>query len=210
MKVVIYHAEAGVAKKRREGIYKELTALLKKNVNSFGFPLIHLTTTGHEGWGDENYFYDLDPELVNYNRELCYIDFLKNSANDTDVYWFTEPDWRINQLFPPLENDIDFLLRDDSAPLHPGWRLAKRSALPVFEETLKCYDLRPDQKVWGGDSTGLRNLYDNFGRPTNTIKAFGCSIGFRYYKSYGMRKAKYTQQFKADHKEELLERYGKE
>jgi hypothetical protein len=210
MKVVIYHAEANVAKKRRPGIYKELTALLKKNVNSFGFPLIHLTTTGHEGWGDENHFYDLDPKEINYNRELCYIDFLKNSANDTDVYWFTEPDWRINQLFPPLENDIDFLLRNDNAPLHPGWRLAKRSALPVFEETLKCYDLSPDQKIWGGDSTGLRNLYDNFGRPTNTINAFGCSVGFRYYKAYGMRKAKFTQQFKADHKEELLERYGKE
>jgi hypothetical protein len=210
MKVVIYHAEANVAKKRRPGIYKELTALLKKNVNSFGFPLIHLTTAGHEGWGDENYFYDLDPKEINYNRELCYIDFLKNSANDTDVYWFTEPDWRINQLFPPLENDIDFLLRDDNAPLHPGWRLAKRSALPVFEETLKCYDISPDQKIWGGDSTGLRNLYDNFGRPTDTFKAVGCSVGLRYYKEYGMRKGKYTQQFKADHKEELLERYGKE
>lgn len=211
MKVVIYHADTqrGIFK-HRANIYKDLTLLLKKNVNSFGYPLIHLTTIGHEGWGDENYFYDLNPELINLNRELCYIDFLKNTANDTDTYFFFEPDWRINSKFPPLTNDIDFLLRNDSAPLHPGWRLAKRSALPIFEEILECYDMEPSQQVWGGDSTALRNLYDRMGQPVSLLNYKGCNIGFREYKQYGMRKSKFTQQFKADHKEELLDRYGKE
>jgi hypothetical protein len=209
MKVVIYHADSPtrVEFKHRPGIYKELTELLKRNVNSFGFPLIHLTTTGHEGWGDENYFYDLDPSLINYNREICYVDFLKNTAEDDQVYWFTEPDFRLAQVFPPLEHDIEFILRHDPVPFPPGWRLAKKSALPIFEETLDCYDLT--QKVWGGDSTGLRNLWERFGQPdgTQSINYKGCSVGFREYKPYGMRKSKYTQQFKADHKDELLGKY---
>ena len=93
MKVVIYHAETKRAEfKHRPGMYKDLTLLLKKNVNSFGCPLVHLTTSGHEGWGDENYFYDLNPDLINLNREKCYIDFLKNTANDQDTYFFFEPD----------------------------------------------------------------------------------------------------------------------
>ena len=211
MKVVIYHAETKRAEfKHRPGMYKDLTLLLKKNVNSFGCPLVHLTTSGHEGWGDENYFYDLNPDLINLNREKCYIDFLKNTANDQDTYFFFEPDWRINSMFPPLTGDVDFLLRNDSAPLHPGWRLAKRSALPIFEEILECYDMDPTQQVWGGDSTALKNLYDRMGQPTGPIVYKGCRVGFRPYKPYGMSKSKFTQQFKADHKQELLDRYGKE
>jgi hypothetical protein len=66
------------------------------------------------------------------------------------------------------------------------------------------------QKMWGGDSTGLRDLHVKMGMPTENLNFSGCSVGFRYYKEYGMRKGKYTQQFKADHKDELLERYGKE
>jgi len=209
MKVVIYHADTSRGTfKHRDGIYKELTLQLKKNVNDLGFPLIHLTTKGYEGWGDENYFYDLNPDLINLNREICYVDFLKNTANDQDTYFFFEPDWRINSMFPPLVGDVEFLLRDDNAPLHPGWRLAKRSALPIFEEILECYDMEPTQQVWGGDSTALKNLYDRMGRPTRPITYKRCQIGFRPYKQYGMRKSKFTQQFKADHKEELLERYG--
>lgn len=207
MKVVIYHADTTRADfKYKSGMYKEITSILKKNVNSFGYPLIHLTTKEHEGWGDENYFYDLNPELINYNREICYIDFLKNAAVDNEVYWFTEPDWRLISDFPTLENDIDFLLRPDVIPLHPGWRLAKRSALPIFEETLKCFDL--NYMVWGGDSIGMKNLYDQMKNPTCTINYKGCSVGFRPYKQYGTRKSKYTQQFKADHKKEIIERWG--
>lgn len=210
MKVVIYHADGCVAEKFRPGMYKDLTRILKKNVNEFDLDLIHLTTTGHEGWGDENHFFDLDPNQVNYNREICYVEFLKNLADENEIYWFTEPDWRINEIFPPLENDIDFLLRNDQAPLHPGWRLAKKSALPIFEETLRCYDVSGTQKTWGGDSTGLRNLYEKMNQPIQTINFLGCSVGFREYKKYGMRKSKFTQQFKSNHKEEILERYGKE
>lgn len=207
MKVVIYHADSNsrVDFKHRDGIYKELTEVLRKNTNSFGYPLIHLTTNGHEGWGDQNYFYDLNPEEINYNREVCYVEFLKHTAKDDETYLFFEPDWRIVSKFPPLEHDVDFLLRDDIIPMHPGWRLAKKSALPIFEETLDCFELT--QKVWGGDSAGMANLYDRFGRPSDTITYKGCSVGFRPYKPYAMRKGKYTQQFKADHKDELLGKY---
>jgi hypothetical protein len=209
MKVVIYHAtsEERVHFKNRVGIYKQITEIFKENVNSFSFPLIHLTTTGHEGWGDENYYYDLDPREINYNRELCFIDFLKNTADPNEVYWFTEPDWRIESMFPPLENDVDFLLRPDIIPLHPGWRLAKKSALPIFEELLDCFYL--EQKVWGGDSAGMANFYARADNPASTFEYKGCKVGLRPYKEYGRRKSRYTQQFKADHKEEIVTKYGK-
>lgn len=209
MKVVIYHADSPdrVEFKNRSNVYKKITEIFKDNVNSFDLPLIHLTTTGYEGWGDENYFYDLNPVEINYNRELCFIDFLKNSAEDNEVYWFTEPDWRLESMMPPLETDVDFLLRDDIIPLHPGWRLARKSALPIFEEILNCFYL--PQKIWGGDSAGMATFYEKMGRPTNLTTYKDCNVGFRPYKHYGTRKSKFSQQFKADHKEELIARYQK-
>jgi hypothetical protein len=73
MKVVVYHSDSdNYPYKVRFDLYKDLVFNLKKNVNSFGFSLIHLTTTNKEGWGDENYFYDLNPDNIVYNREICF------------------------------------------------------------------------------------------------------------------------------------------
>lgn len=204
MKVVMYHADhtERLKFKNRLGVYKEITKIFKENVNSFGYDLVHLTTTGHEQWGDENYSLDLDPVEINYNRELCYIDFLKNHAEDNMYYWFTEPDWKIVNKFPPLLNDADFLLRNDIIPLHPGWRLAKKSALPIFEKVLECFYL--PLKTWGGDSAGMATFYEALGKPTAETVYNGLTIGFRDYGLYGGRRTHYTQQYKADHKFELI------
>lgn len=209
MKVVIYHAESkNYPFLKRENLYRDLTLALKKNVNSFGFSLIHLTTKGQETWGDENYFYDLDPDQIVYNRELCFLEFLKNTAEDNEVYWFTEPDSRINKIFPVLENDIDFLIRNDKVPISPAWRLAKRTAVPVFEELLSCFN--SSEKSWNGDGDAIVDFYKKIGSPLgdSSIIHNGITIGFRNYKLYCMRKSEYTQQFKADHKEELIARYN--
>lgn len=210
MKVVVYHADSQKYPfPIRDGLYKDLMTTLRRNVNSFGYKLIHLTTKNKEGWGDENYYYDLDPDQIVFNRELCFVDFLKNNSKDGETYWFTEPDSRINKIFPSLENDVDFLIRNDAVPMSPAWRLAKNTALPAFEELLSCFS--SDEKAWSGDTSSIIEFYKRIGSPKGdkTIIHNGLSIGFRDYKFYCMRKSEYTQQFKAHHKEELIERYGK-
>ena len=77
MKVVVYHANGPKADEFVSGIYKDLFLGLKKNINSFGYPLIHLTLEGHEGWGDETFYYQGDSKNVIYNREYCVLEFLK-------------------------------------------------------------------------------------------------------------------------------------
>lgn len=206
MKVIVYHANS--PNNHGDEIYKKLFFLLKKNVNQFGFPLVHLTTTNHEAYGDETYFYDLDPEEIVYNRELCFIEYLKHTADKNEVYWFTEPDSRINNQFPSLNNDIDLLYRNDAIPITPAWRLAKKSALPIFETILSYFDT--NHKKWNGDGYGIVKFYKEIGSPTNyePIIYKNCKIGFRDYKSYCMRKSIFTQQFKADHKEELIAKFS--
>jgi hypothetical protein len=139
MKAVIYHADCRIAKRYKPGIYKDLILGLKENLKSFNIPLIHLTLHGFEAYGDENYFFSGDPENVNYNREVCFIDFLKNHAVDDEVYWFTEPDTRLKNLFPHLEGDVSFTVKLGEERITPQWRLAKKSALPIFEEALPLY-----------------------------------------------------------------------
>ncbi len=208
MKVVVYHSDSdNYPYKLRLGLYKDLVLNLKKNVNSFGFSLIHLTTNNMEGWGDENYFYDLNPDNIVYNREICFTDFIKNKSDNNTVYWFTEPDSRINNIFPNLKNDIDFLFRNDKLPITPAWRLAKKTSYPIFEDILSCFNSQ--EKSWNGDSDAMLSFYNKINSPNGkeTIQYKNCSVGFRDYKFYCMRKSLYTQQYKAEHKEELLERY---
>lgn len=203
MKAVIYHADASIASNFKDGTYKKLIEGLRQNCNSFDIPLIHLTVNGFPTWGDESYFFDGDPKNIVYNREKFFIEFLKQAEND--VYWFTEPDSRINSMFPPLKTDLALLIRNHSEKrITPAWRLARPSALPFFEEALSLYD--HSQKVWDGDTVGFRKMWKNIGEPISegVVTYKGISIELRNYKHYCMRKSIFTQQFKADHKTELL------
>ncbi len=208
MKAVVYHADSSLALNFQKDTYKNLILGLKENCNNFGIPLIHLTLTGFEGWSDENYFYDGNPEDVIYNREKYFIEFLKQA--DDDVYWFTEPDSRIANMFPPLTEDLALLIRNhEEKRLTPAWRLAKKTAVPFFEEALEYYDT--SMKRWDGDTIGFRKIWENLGKPISEgmLTYKGISIELRNYKHYCMRKSYYTQQFKSTHKQEILEKEGK-
>jgi hypothetical protein len=203
MKAVVYHADASIAQGFEVGTYKKLMEGLKENCNKFGIPLIHLTIKGFEGWGNENYYFDGDPADIVYNREKFFIEFLKQA--DDEIYWFTEPDSRINVMFPPLEHDLALLIRAHAEKrITPAWRLAKPTALPFFEEALSYYDQA--QKAWDGDTVGFRKMWEQIGMPTGegVVSYNNISIELRNYKQYCMRKSIFTQQFKADHKNELL------
>jgi hypothetical protein len=133
MKAVVYHADASIAKQFSKNTYKLLFQGLKRNLNSFNIPLVHLTIREFPGWGNENYFFKGDPEDVICNREKFFIEFLKNT-NNNETFWFTEPDSRIVSLFPELITDIALLYRNREPHITPAWRLSKKSGLPFFEE----------------------------------------------------------------------------
>jgi hypothetical protein len=203
MKAVIYHAEA-IFNWHGDGIYLDLIKGLKENLSTFGITLIHLTIKGHPGLGDENYFYEGDPNEVIYNREKILIEFLKNDATDDEVYWFCEPDFRLIEMFPPLTTDVCMLLRNDSVAITPAWRLAKKSALPFFEESFKYFDL--EQKKWHGDSVGWVALYNKMGSPTETgfYNHNGLSVELRPYGWYASRhKARFSKQYKGGSKDQI-------
>jgi hypothetical protein len=202
MKAVVYHADGPIAKNFPKDTYKTLFKILKENLKTFDIPLIHITLHGHEGWGDENYFYDRDPANIIYNREELFIEFLKNAEDN--VYWFAEPDHRLNNIFPPLATDLALLFRKDSTPITPSWRLAKKSAIPFFEEVFSYYDTT--NKSWNSDSGAYNKMWEIIGSPTETgvIHYNNMSIDLRPYKQYSMRKSGYSQQFKGLHKFEII------
>lgn len=203
MKAVIYHADSvKVQKKIASGIYKKLILGLKENLNKFEIPLVHLTLNGFEGWGDENYFYPGDADEVILNRELTFIEFLKKSDPD-EIYWFTEPDSRIIEKFPNLEGDLALLYRNDSVPISPAWRLARKTALPFFEELITYFN--QDYKDWHGDSWAFRKMWEILNRPElGKIKYKDLNIEFRRYDEYCKRNSKYSIQWKGTSKINLL------
>jgi hypothetical protein len=203
MKVVVYHADGPIAENFPKGTYKTLFKIFKENLKTFNIPLVHITLQGHEGWGDENYFYDRDPAHIVYNREELFLDFLKNA--DDNVYWFAEPDHRLKHMFPPLETDLALLFRQDSTPITPSWRLAKKSAIPFFEEVFSYYDT--NNRSWNSDSGAYIKMWEQIGSPTEPgiINYNNMSIDLRPYKQYSMRKSGYSQQFKGLHKFEIIE-----
>ena len=206
MKAVVYHADAAHAENFPKDTYKKLILGLKENCNKFNVPLIHLTIKGFEGYGDENYFFDGDPNDVIYNREAYFIEFLKNADADEE-YWFTEPDSRIANMFPPLQTDLALLIRNNEEKrITPAWRLAKKSSIIFFEEALSFYDT--SMKNWDGDTIGFRKMWEKIGKPVSegSIEYKGISIELRNYKHYCMRKSYYTQQFKSTHKQEILDK----
>lgn len=211
MKAVIYHADSFIAKRLSEehklpkNIYKHLIEKLKNNLHSFGIELIHLTLHGHEGLGDQNFFYDGDPTHITYNREHCFVNFLKNCPDNE--YWFTEPDTRLNNLFPALAGDLALLMRGTPGnPIPPAWRLAKKSALPFFEEILDCLDSQ-QKGWWENDSAAFEKMAVRLGNPTKLghFVYKNLNIELRNYKHYCMRKSHYSQQFKSHHKIELCD-----
>lgn len=201
MKAVLYHAET-TYNWHGNGIYKDLVNGLKENLSKFNIPLIHLTLTGHNGWGDENYFYDgYDPQEVIYNREKILLEFLRNDAKDDETYWFCEPDFRMLQEFPPLTTDLCMLHRNDPVVITPAWRLAKKSAWTIFEEALSYFDL--EQKKWHGDSVSWVKMWEQFGKPGSPgiYQYKELSIELRPYGWYASRhKARYSAQYKGGSK----------
>jgi hypothetical protein len=201
MKAVIYHADTYLADKFPKDTYKQLTLGLKENLKTFNIPLIHITVTGHEGWGDENYFYDGDPADAMYNREKFFLEFLKTCPEDT--YWFTEPDARLNSELPPLTTDLALLRRNNGVAISPWWRLAKKSSIPFFEEVLKNFDM--ENKGWHGDSVAYTTTWESIGKPGWGIHNWnGISIDFRDYRLYTGRGKPYSRQWKSHKKLELL------
>ena len=202
MKAVIYHADGPIATEYPVGLYKSIFLDFKKNAKTHGISTVHLTTTGHEGWGDENFYYDLDPVNIVYNREIAFIDFL--SKADEDVYWFTEPDSRIHTTIPELHADLALLRRNDGVAISPWFRLAKPSALPIFKEVLEYFDL--DKKTWHGDSVAFIKLWEAMGKPGwENIVYKNLNIELRNYEDYSKMNSIYTRQFKHRKKLRLLE-----
>lgn len=203
MKAVIYHAPAKIAEKFPPLTYERLIDGLKKNVNDFGMPLVHLTLHGQVGLGDENYYFDGNPNDIIWNREKCFIDFLKDAPED--VYFFTEPDSRIMKMFPALEGDLSLLRRNDDVALNPAWRLAKPSALPFFKEVFTYYPDTPDRKEWHGDSIAWVKIWEKMGKPNvGRLKYNQMDIELRPYDLYCRPNAEYTAQWKANNKVDLL------
>ena len=204
MKAVLFHADVGYDW-HGEGIYKDLVKGLRENLKEFDIPLIHLTITGHEGWGDENYFYDVDNRSeVIYNREKLIVEFLRKDAVDDEVYWFIEPDFRLLQEFPELTTDVCMLHRDDPIVMTPAWRLAKKSSLPFFEECFTYFDL--EQKKWHGDSIAWVKMWEKIGKPDapGIYNYNGISLELRPYGWYASRhKARYSKQWKGGSKDQI-------
>jgi hypothetical protein len=204
MKAVVYHTDASLSKKFPKDTYKNLLIGLRKNCNKFDIPLVHITINGFEGYGDENVFVDADPEDITHNREKFFIEYLK-TANPKETYYFTEPDSRINKMFPPLITDAAFLYRKGTNTITPAWRLAKRSALPIFEEAFSYYD--EDIQDWGRDTAAWKCLYDKLKHPGLGIAHYkSLTVELRSYKSYCLkRRTGYVSQFKSYHKKHLIE-----
>jgi hypothetical protein len=198
MKVVIYHTNGPKSNEYVCGIYEHLILGLKENVNSLGYPLVHLTLKGFVGLGDENYYYDGDPSEVIYNREKCVLEFLRSVPDDQTVYWFTEPDSRIQSAIPELTTDLALLIRQDTIPITPAWRLCKKTALPFFEEAFSYFDL--NNKTWSGDAYGYLKMWESMGKPTSSLVYKNVSIDLRKYKNYCSQKGKYTTQHKGANK----------
>jgi hypothetical protein len=203
MKAVLYHAEAHDW--HGKGIYKDITYGLKENLATFNIPLIHLTVTGHEGWGDENYYYDVhDVKEVIYNREKTFLEFLKNDAVDDEIYWFCEPDFRLLTEFPPLTTDLCMLHRNDPVVITPAWRLATKAAWPIFEEAFSYFDL--EQKKWHGDSVAWVKMWEAMEKPDapGFYKHNKRTVELRPYGWYASRhKARFSKQFKGGSKDQI-------
>jgi len=204
MKAVIYHADGPMAKNYPPGLYENIFRGFVRNAHDFGMEVIHLTVDGHPNWGDTSFSIKADPVDIVYNREIAWLEFLKQS-DPNEIYWLTEPDARIAQLWPELSCDLCLLIRgNDGVRITPSWRMARRSCVPFFEEVLGYFDT--GAKTWHGDSTAFVRMWHAMGCPgIGHTQYKGLTVDLRNYKEYSMTKSRYSQQFKANNKLRLLE-----
>lgn len=205
MKAVVYHADAQTHDGRPAGkLYSQLFVRFRKHVNDFGMKLVHLTLAGFPGWGDENYYiYGHEARNVVANREEAFTTFL-DSAPD-DVYWFTEADCTIYNLWPPLTTDCAMLYRKDAkAPMCPAWRMARPSALPFFIALRDAMRAEPG-KNWHGDTEAFNKTWVLMGSPKSGIVDFkGVKIEMRDYTHYVKHSGRYSRYaFERGQKEKL-------
>jgi hypothetical protein len=207
MKAIVYHADAPlIAGRYPENTYKKLLEGLKINCNSFRIPLIHITIEGFQGYGDENIFVKGDPDDIIWNREKFFIDYLQRYADPDEVYYFTEPDSRINRMFPLLTTDLSMLYRKRVPKITPAWRLAKKSALPIFEEAFSYYN--SNAKHWDTDIGAWNKIYQKMGEPQIGITNYkNLSVELRNYKEYCLERVTgYVSQYKSNNKLRCISR----
>jgi hypothetical protein len=209
MKAVVWHADAGhplvidVV-----DVYKRLFEGLTRNLAQFGIGVIHLTTRGHEKYSDEWMEFDLDPHHVVLNREIAFCEFLKQAPDDH--YWLTEPDSRMKKEWPEVTTDAVLIRRNDTLPITPSWRLGNPKSLPLWEGFRDLTMETPTDKwSWHGDSLGWLAMWNRLGKPDiGTMTWEGISIELRDYKKYVQLGSKYSENWKASNKMELLRRDG--
>lgn len=205
MKAVVYHADAPLITSRYpKDTYKNLLIGLRKNCNDFDIPLVHITINGHQGYGDENIFVDADPNDIVWNREQFFIEYLENT-DPNETYYFTEPDSRINRMFPPLTTDLAMLYRGTEPRITPAWRLAKTTALPIFKKAFSLYET--SKKHWNTDCGAWSSMWNVIGEPRSgdIVSYNNLTIELRDYKTYCMRRRSgYVSQFKSNHKTDLV------
>ena len=186
--------------------FHRIDAGMKENLNSYGIELIHLTLEGFPGYGDTNFFYTGIPDEVIYNREVCFTEFLKNHAEDHEQYWFTEADVRLRNPFPVLAEGVDaaFITALSEKRFLPTWRLARKSAAPIFEEALAGFG---SLKQWDGDTEAWGKVYLAVGSPDVNQQIVYNNMCFetRPYKHYNMGKSHYTAHYKSKHKQFILD-----
>lgn len=205
---VIYHNDKQDLWNAPDGAYKTLIEFYKEQLHKHDIKLIHLSTEGHDGWGDVNIHYPGNPEEVMWNRENFFVKFLKEDAED-EYYWFGEPDVIIDKLPLPTDCDLCVLARpDDGVKINPTFRLAKKSALPYFEELVENYNM--DKKKWHGDS----DAHAYIGNKLESMRKFsigkheynGMKIELREHDKYlHQQKSEFLRHFKFTNKKSLLE-----
>jgi len=201
MKAVIWHSEGPKLWDAPVGLYKTLFQGFMETAHAFGIEVIHLTTPGHDIWGDEGRLFDLNPQDVTLNREIAFTSFLGEEPDD--IYWFTEPDCRIKQPLM-LNTDLCLLYREgDKVPITPSFRLATKAALPVFEQVLN--NMEGQAKDWHGDSAAWNILHRQMKEPKlGVINYQGVSVEFRPYKDYNSPSGKYVTHHKFVSKMQLV------
>jgi hypothetical protein len=209
VKAVVYHADAHFAWGGEVGdLYKKLFERFVKMCHHHGMRVVHLTLDGCPGWGDENHvFHGLKANEPMYNREIVFCDYLERAEDD--VYWFSEPDFHIYQMWPPLTSDIALCYRPgDAVAMCPAWRMATKKALPLFKafkDGVENVKIRPGVgRDWHCDSDAFNIIYEKMGRPTQRTNYLGVDIEFRKYADYIKPSGKFTMNFTGKEKKNAL------
>jgi hypothetical protein len=138
------------------------------------------------------------------NREIAFCDFLEKAPDD--VYWFSEPDYRILTPWPRLNADCALLYRpNDDVAITPAWRMATKKALPLFalfRDETRGAKLRPGVGYdWHCDSEGFNSVFKMMGKASEYL---GVSIEWRDFRDYIKPDPIYGRNYAWKAKEELL------